>query len=103
MTLSEDPNRPGASSPFSSHPLWSDDHQFKRTSDLKLHRLTTAAGMWVASAIGLMFSAGMYMSAIIAALFAYLILDLHKLFPRLFHVSRNDQEEEERHEEDKDK
>jgi len=43
------------------------------------------------------------MSAIIAALFAYLILDLHKLFPRLFHVSRNDQEEEERHEEDKDK
>ncbi|RNB76655.1 MgtC/SapB family protein [Brevibacillus panacihumi] len=65
--------------------------------------LTTAAGMWVASAIGLMFSAGMYISAIIASLFAYLILDLHKLFPRLFQTSRNVQEDEDRYEEDGDK
>ncbi|MGD8190560.1 MgtC/SapB family protein [Brevibacillus ginsengisoli] len=46
--------------------------------------LTTAAGMWVASAIGLLFSAGMYITAIVAALFAYLTLDFHRIFPRLF-------------------
>ena len=46
--------------------------------------LTTAAGMWVASAIGLLFSAGMYITALVAALFAYLILDFHRIFPRLF-------------------
>lgn len=46
--------------------------------------LTTAAGMWVASAIGLLFSAGMYVTAIIAAFFAYLVLDFHRLFPHLF-------------------
>lgn len=56
--------------------------------------LTTAAGMWVASAIGLMFSAGMYVSATVASLFAYLILDLHKLFPKLFHASKHPQEED---------
>ena len=50
--------------------------------------LTTAAGMWVASAIGLMFSAGMYITAIVAAFFAYLTLDFHRLFPRLFHVTK---------------
>ncbi|RNB83433.1 MgtC/SapB family protein [Brevibacillus fluminis] len=46
--------------------------------------LTTAAGMWVASAIGLLFSAGMYVTAILAAFFAYLVLDFHRLFPHLF-------------------
>lgn len=46
--------------------------------------LTTAAGMWVASAIGLLFSAGMYITAIVAALFAYLTLDFHRIFPKLF-------------------
>lgn len=50
--------------------------------------LTTAAGMWVASAIGLMFSAGMYITAIVAAFFAYLTLDFHRLFPRLFQVTK---------------
>jgi len=45
----------------------------------------------------------MYISAIIASLFAYLILDLHKLFPRLFQTSRNVQEDEDRYEEDGDK
>lgn len=50
--------------------------------------LTTAAGMWVASAIGLMFSAGMYITAIVAAFFTYLMLDLHRLFPRLFNISK---------------
>ncbi|MFC8684868.1 MgtC/SapB family protein [Brevibacillus porteri] len=35
--------------------------------------LTTAAGMWVASAIGLMFSAGMYVSAIVAAIFSSIV------------------------------
>ncbi|USG65795.1 MgtC/SapB family protein [Brevibacillus ruminantium] len=54
--------------------------------------LTTAAGMWVASAIGLLFSAGMYITAIVAAFFAYLTLDFHRLFPHLFNFS-NDQEE----------
>lgn len=50
--------------------------------------LTTAAGMWVASAIGLMFSAGMYITAIVAAFFAYLTLDFHRLFPKLFHATK---------------
>lgn len=50
--------------------------------------LTTAAGMWVASAIGLMFSAGMYITAIVAAFFAYLTLDFHRLFPKLFSVTK---------------
>ncbi|WP_429844343.1 MgtC/SapB family protein [Brevibacillus sp. FIR094] len=50
--------------------------------------LTTAAGMWVASAIGLMFSAGMYVAAIVAAVFSYLTLDFHRLFPRLFSVTK---------------
>ncbi|WP_126429227.1 MgtC/SapB family protein [Brevibacillus marinus] len=55
--------------------------------------LTTAAGMWVASAIGLLFSAGMYVTAIVAAFFAYLTLDFHRLFPRFF-VFQTDEEEE---------
>lgn len=46
--------------------------------------LTTAAGMWTASAIGLMLSAGMYIPALISSLFAYIILDFHHLFPKLF-------------------
>lgn len=46
--------------------------------------LTTAAGMWTASAIGLMLSAGMYVPAVIAAILAYVILDFHHLFPRIF-------------------
>ncbi|GED57265.1 MgtC/SapB family protein [Brevibacillus formosus] len=50
--------------------------------------LTTAAGMWVATAIGLMFSAGMYVAAIVAAVFSYLTLDFHRLFPRLFSVTK---------------
>ncbi|MCC0566656.1 MULTISPECIES: MgtC/SapB family protein [Brevibacillus] len=51
--------------------------------------LTTAAGMWVASAIGLLFSAGMYITAIVAAFFAYLTLDFHRLFPHLFLFSND--------------
>ncbi len=54
--------------------------------------LTTAAGMWVASAIGLMFSAGMYIAAIVAALLAYLTLDFHRLFPRLFNYEEDNDE-----------
>ncbi|MFY0546289.1 MgtC/SapB family protein [Brevibacillus sp. H7] len=57
--------------------------------------LTTAAGMWVASAIGLMFSAGMYIPAIVAAFFAYLTLDFHRLFPHLFSFSRQKDNQEE--------
>jgi len=44
--------------------------------------------MWVASAIGLMFSAGMYITAIVAAFLAYLTLDFHRLFPKLFHATK---------------
>lgn len=60
--------------------------------------LTTAAGMWVASAIGLLFSAGMYVTAIIAAFFAYLILDFHRLFPRFFshHMEEDENESQEK-------
>jgi putative Mg2+ transporter-C (MgtC) family protein len=65
--------------------------------------LTTAAGMWVASAIGLMFSAGMYVAAILASFFAYLILDLHKLFPKLFHASKDAQEDDDSLDEEGDK
>ncbi|MGG1222195.1 MgtC/SapB family protein [Brevibacillus formosus] len=50
--------------------------------------LTTAAGMWVATAIGLMFSAGMYVATNVAAVFSYLTLDFHRLFPRLFSVTK---------------
>lgn len=56
--------------------------------------LTTAAGMWVASAIGLMFSAGMYITAFVAAFFAYLTLDFHRLFPRLFNYREIPSEDE---------
>ncbi|MED4583494.1 MgtC/SapB family protein [Brevibacillus choshinensis] len=62
--------------------------------------LTTAAGMWVASAIGLMFSAGMYVTAIIAAFFAYLTLDFHRLFPRLFRATKISHLSDERLEEE---
>lgn len=50
--------------------------------------LTTAAGMWVASAIGLLFSAGLYIPAFVAALFTYVVLDFHRMFPRLFYSVR---------------
>jgi putative Mg2+ transporter-C (MgtC) family protein len=46
--------------------------------------LTTAAGMWTASAIGLLLSAGMYIPAMAAAFLAYVILDFHHLFPSFF-------------------
>jgi putative Mg2+ transporter-C (MgtC) family protein len=57
--------------------------------------LTTAAGMWVASAIGLLFSAGMYVTAVVAAFFAYLTLDFHRLFPGLFKYRESAAEDEE--------
>ncbi|MGZ0051435.1 MgtC/SapB family protein [Brevibacillus gelatini] len=50
--------------------------------------LTTAVGMWGASTIGLMYSADMYITAIMAAFFAYLTLDFHRLFPWLFSVTK---------------
>lgn len=46
--------------------------------------LTTAAGLWVAAAIGLMIGAGLYVSGVLSALLAFVILDAHHLFPRLF-------------------
>jgi len=46
--------------------------------------LTTAAGLWVAAAIGLMIGAGMYISGLLSAVLAFVILDAHHLFPRLF-------------------
>lgn len=57
--------------------------------------LTTAAGMWVSSAIGLLFSAGMYVTAVVAAFFAYLTLDFHRIFPHLFNFTREHHEDEE--------
>lgn len=56
--------------------------------------LTTAAGMWTASAIGLMISAGMYLPALVASMLAYVILDFHNLFPRMFTFKRQAPEEE---------
>lgn len=44
--------------------------------------------MWVASAIGLMFNAGINVAAIVAAIFPYLIVAVHRLFPRLFSVTK---------------
>jgi putative Mg2+ transporter-C (MgtC) family protein len=46
--------------------------------------LTTAAGLWVAAAIGLMIGAGMYLSGLLSSLLVFVILDAHHLFPRLF-------------------
>nr|WP_236871192.1 MgtC/SapB family protein [Brevibacillus laterosporus] len=60
----------------------------------RVEGLTTAAGMWVASAIGLLFSAGMYVTAIVASFFAYLALDFHRLFPGLFQYFRSEQYED---------
>ncbi|WP_232463414.1 MgtC/SapB family protein [Tumebacillus avium] len=62
--------------------------------------LTTAAGLWVAAAIGLMIGAGMYLSGLLSAVLAFVILDAHHLFPRLFErtthsKSNTDKEEEE--------
>ncbi|TCP53828.1 putative Mg2+ transporter-C (MgtC) family protein [Tumebacillus sp. BK434] len=61
--------------------------------------LTTAAGLWVAAAIGLMIGAGMYMSGLLSAVLAFVILDAHHLFPRLFekttHSKSNPEKEEE--------
>ncbi|ASS77127.1 hypothetical protein CIG75_05200 [Tumebacillus algifaecis] len=61
--------------------------------------LTTAAGLWVAAAIGLMIGAGMYLSGLLSAVLAFVILDAHHLFPRLFDraiqsKSRSGKEEE---------
>jgi putative Mg2+ transporter-C (MgtC) family protein len=53
--------------------------------------LTTAAGMWVASSIGLMISSGLYVPSIIAALLAYVILDFHRLFPTVFNFRSKDE------------
>jgi putative Mg2+ transporter-C (MgtC) family protein len=46
--------------------------------------LTTAAGLWVSAALGIMFGAGLIVFGLIAAVFAYLFLDFHRLFPRFF-------------------
>jgi len=46
--------------------------------------LTTAAGIWVAAAQGLLIGVGMYGAALVAAVLAYLILSLHHIFPGLY-------------------
>jgi putative Mg2+ transporter-C (MgtC) family protein len=56
--------------------------------------LTTAAGLWVAAAIGLMIGAGMYASGIMSALLSFVILDAHHLFPRLFKFKFSQEDEE---------
>ena len=56
--------------------------------------LTTAAGLWVAAAIGLMIGAGMYISGLLSALLAFVILDAHHLFPRLFNSIKSRKEAE---------
>ncbi|MGB8956841.1 MAG: MgtC/SapB family protein [Tumebacillaceae bacterium] len=60
--------------------------------------LTTAAGLWVAAAIGLMIGAGMYISGLLSALLSFVILDAHHLFPRLFNGRKGQKEEEQDHE-----
>ena len=57
--------------------------------------LTTAAGLWVAAAIGLMIGAGMYVTGLLSALLAFVILDAHHLFPRVFATKRTDVEQDE--------
>ncbi|MCF6093459.1 MgtC/SapB family protein [Microaerobacter geothermalis] len=58
--------------------------------------LTTAAGIWVASAIGLMISSGMYIPTLFASILAFIILDFHRLFPNLY--SRMTKTDEDRRE-----
>ncbi|CAB3391183.1 MULTISPECIES: MgtC/SapB family protein [Kyrpidia] len=43
--------------------------------------LTTAAGLWVAAAIGLLIGAGLYFTGLFAAVLVYIILRFHDLFP----------------------
>ncbi|HEU4965183.1 MAG TPA: MgtC/SapB family protein [Bacilli bacterium] len=50
--------------------------------------LTTAAGLWVAAAIGLMIGSGLYLSGLLSALLSFVILDAHHLFPKLFEKKR---------------
>lgn len=68
--------------------------------------LTTAAGLWVAAAIGLMIGAGMYITGMLSALLSFVILDAHHLFPRLFEkkeratqgADADDEDEDDHHE-----
>ncbi len=46
--------------------------------------LTTAAGLWVSAAIGLMVGAGLYLAGFISAILAFIILDAPTLFPFFF-------------------
>lgn len=46
--------------------------------------LTTAAGLWVTASLGLLISSRLMVIGLIGAIFVYIILDFHRLFPRLF-------------------
>lgn len=47
--------------------------------------LTTAAGLWVTASLGLLISSRLMVIGLVGAVFVYIILDFHRLFPRLFH------------------
>jgi putative Mg2+ transporter-C (MgtC) family protein len=46
--------------------------------------LTTAAGLWVTASLGLLISSRLMVIGLIGAAFVYIILDFHRLFPKLF-------------------
>ncbi|WP_018130392.1 MgtC/SapB family protein [Effusibacillus pohliae] len=52
--------------------------------------LTTAAGLWVSAALGIVLSSKIFLIGIIAAIMTYITLDLPKLFPKLFEPKVDD-------------
>jgi putative Mg2+ transporter-C (MgtC) family protein len=46
--------------------------------------LTTAAGLWVTASLGLLISSRLMVIGVIGAIFVYIILDFHRMFPKLF-------------------
>lgn len=46
--------------------------------------LTTAAGLWVTASLGLLISSRLMVIGLVAAPIVYVILDFHRMFPKLF-------------------
>ena len=53
--------------------------------------LTTAAGLWVSAALGIVLSSKIFLIGIIAAILTYITLDLPRLFPEWFETKVDDE------------
>ncbi|WP_019122084.1 MgtC/SapB family protein [Brevibacillus massiliensis] len=68
----------------------------------QIRGLTTAAGLWVAAALGLVLSSKLFVIGLIAAILTYFMLDLPRIFPGLFRFAVQDEPEESEHTEQRD-